>query len=162
LVVTGVPEKNQSKPLPLLTNQVLRQLRNVARYASSFIKSQPIGDLSFASISVAVHIGDGLSVFLEAAAIASTVQGGGKRLIHLLEQCDWAKGSPGRWGRAHRGFGFPFAGGNQWWGGKPSTNFIVTPGCVFSARLTVYCAVSCCRPSHAMLVQFSNRQISRV
>jgi hypothetical protein len=55
------------------------------------------------------------------------------------------KRSPGD-GRAHRGFRFPF-GGKPMAGREAHHDVILMPPCVFSATLTVYCAMSCCRPS---------------
>src|SRR6516165_1675016 len=42
-----------------------RQLSDIARYASSFIKSQPIGNLSIALVGVTVDISEGLPVGID-------------------------------------------------------------------------------------------------
>jgi hypothetical protein len=54
----------------------LRQLGDVARYASSFVKRQSLGGLSIALVGVAVHISDGLLICIyDLEAAASTAHG---------------------------------------------------------------------------------------
>src|SRR5262249_32897149 len=49
-------------PFPFVAFQPRGQLGDVRRYASSFVKRQPLGSFSIALIGVTVHIGDRLSV----------------------------------------------------------------------------------------------------
>jgi hypothetical protein len=67
-----MPSSQQGTYKQLPFEQVA-ELRNVARYASSLIKRQPLGGFSIALVGIAVHIGDRLlfaSVTLNPPSIA--------------------------------------------------------------------------------------------
>jgi hypothetical protein len=73
-----------------------RQLGDVARYAPRFIESQRVGDLGIARISVSIDIGEACPfAVLNPASNASTVHGGGKRLIAARRAASHAVTVPG-------------------------------------------------------------------
>ena len=68
----------------LALSQQLWQLGDVARYAPSLIKRQPLSGLSIALVGAAIHVSDGLLISVynfEARVYGSTVHGRGNRLI---------------------------------------------------------------------------------